>query len=187
MLYPNLQARCDAIGRTPRLNLKRSVHFFSIPEVQIAMKAIHFRVQVQPCVSKRGSCAYEKNLNNCHYAIETKSALVRARKLIRSLGCLDEQPKIHTMYRKHTMFSSNLQARCDAIGRTPSLNLKRSAHFLSIPEVQIAMKAIHFRVQVQPCVSKLIQIAIAQQPDNHYHSQAAQTAQTFILSAGVER
>jgi hypothetical protein len=85
------------------------------------------------------------------------------------------------------MFSSNLQARCDVIRQTPLLNLKRSVHFLSIPDRQIAMKAIRFRVQVQPCVSKRRQIAIAQQPDNHHHSQAAQTAQTFILSAGVER
>lgn len=85
------------------------------------------------------------------------------------------------------MFSPNLQARCPAYSSTPGLNLKRSAHFLSIADRPIAMKAIYFRVQVQPCVSKLIQIAIAQQPDNHYHSQTAQIAQTFILSAGVER
>jgi hypothetical protein len=85
------------------------------------------------------------------------------------------------------MLSLNLQARCDATGKPPGLNLQHSVHFLSIADRPIATKAIRFRVQVQPCVSKRRQIAIALQTDNHHHSQAVQTAQTFILSKEVER
>jgi len=85
------------------------------------------------------------------------------------------------------MLFPNLQARCDAIGETPGLNLNRSVHFLSIPDRQIATKALYLRAQVHRCVSKVHQIASARHIDNHHHSQAAQTAQTLILSAGVER
>jgi hypothetical protein len=82
------------------------------------------------------------------------------------------------------MLYPNLQARYSAIWRIPSLTLKRSAHFLSILELQIALKALYIRAQVHRCVSKLRQIASAQHSNLN---QSVQTAQTLILSAGVER
>lgn len=78
------------------------------------------------------------------------------------------------------MFSPNLQARCSAIRRTLRLNLNRSAHFLSIPDVQIAMIAIRFgRLPLETRRKSDLQAA--------RNISIAQTAQTLTVSQGVGR